>query len=513
MRSVTDRRRPGKTLVVALAAAALALLSHAAAADDTASVSRLRALAAEHPDDPDLQWALARAESATDPAAGADRVEAYVARWPDRRDDAWLELGKLRAAAGQDERALAAFDRAAAQAPDSGVVQLHRGLALRRLGRLDEANQALARAAELEPALRQESLLLRGADELAAGRRDAGVALLDAAISVDPSSEGARRARILLPRDRTATPSRIGLFAQSGVEYDSNVTLDNKLHLQTATHDPDDVAGIWSAGGTFRVLGNERASFTLGYRYDGSAYTELTDYNVQGHLGVASVAWRALDRVTLRLDGTFSHLRLGDARYAESRALRPAVFFALGEQAGVSSVYGQWERVSYFDEPTLSSLDQDGRWLALGVEHTLPLPGLPGALATFGGRFANLDTGASRDLLGFESAYDQNVWTGSVALSVPLFWRTTLGVAGSLSLERYDNPNVVDFLTGDNGFLDPTPERRRDRVWQYGATLSRPLYRRIWVDLQWRATNRISNVPLYAYDRNVVALMFRFQTD
>ena len=101
----------------------------------------------------------------------------------------WFEIGRLRMAANQDDLALAAFDHAHQVDPALGTVELHRGLALRRLGRLDEANVAFAQAAELEPALTQESLLLRGSDEITAGRKDIAAALLEQAIDVDPGTE------------------------------------------------------------------------------------------------------------------------------------------------------------------------------------------------------------------------------------------------------------------------------------------------------------------------------------
>jgi len=515
----TSHRRCARR-IGCLAAAGLLLgvaASQPVRAEDDA-VARLRAVADAHSDDPDLQWALAMAEAEADPAAAADRLDAYAARWPDRRSGVWLEIGRLRSAASQDVLALAAYDRALEEDPGSGTVELHRGLALRRLGRLDEANVAFAQAAELEPALAQESLLLRGSDELTAGRADAAVVLLEKAVQVDPSTEGARRARLLLPQ--AAPPpvpgllgGRLGLFAVGGVEYDTNVTLDNELGLQSGSDDRDDVSGVWSAGGTFRAYQGERTAVTLGYRYDGSAHTDLLAYDAQGQLGVASLAYRAFERVTLRLDGTFSYLRLGGSSYGHTRALRPAVFFSLGDEIGTTSVYGTWERSSYDDEPSLSSLDQDGRWYSLGVDHTIEVPGLEGTFVTVGGRWATLDTGSSDDLFGFDSAYDHDRWSAGFAVSAPLPWQVSLGLAGRVGFEGYENVNLVDFLTGDGGDLDLSPERRHDRVFEYGVTLSRPIRSGLFVDLSWRATNRHSNVDLYTYDRNVVGLALRFQTE
>lgn len=478
------------------------------------AVEWLRQQVEENPDDPHLHRALARGLSNVGDTAGAAAEWGIIAsRWPASRQDVYFELGRACYAAGDDAGAVSAFEQAAARDPTSGPIQLWLGLALRRVARRAEADTALARAAERSPELRQEALLLRGVDRLERGDASGGERLLSEAIELDPTTETARRARLLLPRRATLSSERsFSLFGHVGSEFDSNVTLDSGLDLSRGTADRDDLRAVFGAGGVWRPWQGERGSFALGYRYDGSAHTDRLDYDLQGHLGFGSLLWAVNDRVALRLDGLFSHLRLGDARYLQTRTIRPSVFVGLGDTLGVSRLYADAERRSDFEEPTLASLDQDGFAWSAGLEHTVPFPGWSGGTVTLGGRFSRFDASAGVDLFGFEAAYDNDRWDAGVVVTLPLRFETALVASASVGFERYANANVIDFLT-DDGIGDATASRRRDVVAEYALTLSRPLLENLHLDVSYRLTDRASNVDLYAYDRHVMGVVLRFATD
>ena len=112
----------------------------------------------------------------------------------------------------------------------------------------------------------------------------------------------------------------------------------------------------------------------------------------------------------------------------------------------------------------------------------------------------------------FESAYDHDRWRGLLRLGLPLAWRLRSDVMFSYGHERYDNRNVIDFLSGavGGGSLDPNDaRRRRDRVTELWIRLVRPVTRFADAELSWRYFDRASNVSLYDYDRHIVGFAVR----
>ena len=502
----------------AITAALLLLLSSRAgaeiapAAPSAADLAHFDQAAADHADDPDLAWAAAMAHlRAGDPSA-ADRLAAFQARWPGLRPDGDFELGMALAAAGRDAEALAAFDRALALDPGSAPAELHRALVLRRLGRSDEADAALQRAAALAPELTPETLLLRGISHLRSGDKEGATRLLHTAIELQPTGEAATRARALLPEPIVAPAGRwFSLMARSGIEYDSNVTLDSGLPIVGQGQDRADGSSVFGAGVVLRPLRSERFDLSLGYRFDGSLHLNLTDYDLLNHLAYLSMLWRTTSRIALRFDGVYDRSMLGGSNYGESYLARPNFFYSWGER-GVTRVYADIAHQSYFQAPALSSLDRDGNEYGLGVEHSFAVPRWRAALLTVGTRTSRFDSEANRDVLGFEGAYDFMRYEGNLALRAPMFWNMWGTAAVSLANEHYDNRNVIDFLT-DNGHGDPSPSPRRDWIAEAAISVVRPVTRRIDAEFAWHYTHRDSNVDAYAYDRNVVGLYFTVHSD
>ena len=118
--------------------------------------------------------------------AARDRKREAVELWtryvdaldPAERGDALLELGRAQIEARDEAGAIETLARCGAVRPQLAEVFDLRGELLRRAGRLDEAVEALARAAELDPrAVRPRIALATCYDVL--GKRDEGRAVLD----------------------------------------------------------------------------------------------------------------------------------------------------------------------------------------------------------------------------------------------------------------------------------------------------------------------------------------------
>jgi tetratricopeptide (TPR) repeat protein len=108
------------------------------------------------------------------------------------RPDAEVEAGIAALRSGDAEAALSHFDRAARARPDRGEVHWNRGLALRALGRTEEAKEAFARALATGGATR-EALHGLGHLHAEAGELDRAIASFRAALERDPDDAVARR--------------------------------------------------------------------------------------------------------------------------------------------------------------------------------------------------------------------------------------------------------------------------------------------------------------------------------
>ena len=137
---------------------------------------RCAAPVALHPDDPELSWALAEAlEAAGDPARPIDADASATWRaGPSGRRDGWRALGRCAYRAGRADDAIAALTRAARAATRatprrSSTWAWRASSAARR----EQAEQHFEFAAQSDPALAPEALLLSGISRLGARRRAA----------------------------------------------------------------------------------------------------------------------------------------------------------------------------------------------------------------------------------------------------------------------------------------------------------------------------------------------------
>ncbi len=489
--------------------------SQAGASDVAHSdVAKLAAAAAEHPEDPDLAvaWGSALA-SAGRPSEAGDVFAQVDASWPGRRPGLPLQIVQLLYTVGRNEEALARVEALLLLEPDSGAAHLYRALLLRRVDRGPEADAELERAAELAPALRPETLLLRGLARIERGDERGAEPLLQEAVALDPMSEAARRSRLLLPqRIPVVEGPLVSLGAYGGYLYDSNVTLDSGLDFGGISSQQEDTGGVFGANIALRPLRGETLGLVLGYAYDGSLYQNLSAYDFQSHLGFASIYVRASERVTFRLDGLLIRGLLDGEPYFHSNALRPNVFVNFGETLGITRFFAAFEERRFLEDSFLTSLNRNGWLYVAGLDHSFLLPFAPFVLTTLHAGYLHQDTRATTDFLGFEGAYDYDRGEVGVSVRMPLFWRISAGMSVGLGYERYPNENVIDFLT-DDGVGNAAPRARTDFVVDGGISLVRPIIRGISIELAWRATNRASNVDLYAYPRQVVGLYVRFQTD
>lgn len=499
-------------------AASLALLwlaSHAPparAADSAAErLAALRAAVAAQPDDPDLSWSLALAlEAEATPGEAAAQMRRHLARWPERPRNGHAALGRCEFRAGRPEAALHALEQAIAREPRDAGAHLYLGLALRAQRELERAEWHFEMAAALDPELAGEALLLSGMSRLSRGDSRGARARLSQVIERAPESASARDAKELLGDAPAARGmSRFRAEAWTGALYDSNVTLGGEGDLPGAGDTEDDAVIESGTELAWRPVVGEGQPLELSMRYERMDYLELTEYSAQRVQAATSGMLPLGSFVALRLDAGFGYMLLDDDPYLMSGALRPSLFVALGRRSGLLRAHAGGERLEYDDDPLFDSLELSGWTYGGGIEHLLPLGRERIAWIGWGGSYQRRDTDASRDELGFRSAYDGDRWRASLrsALALPFGLRARAELA--FDAERYDHRNLIDALTEN-----PTsPDRREDRIWSSALSLRRKLVGPVEVELHAEFSDRDSNVDLYAYQRALAGLRLRVAMD
>lgn len=474
-----------------------------------APAERLREATLRHPDDRDLIFALAHQlerEGRVDEAVAA--LETLVERWPDDASGP-LRLGALLVAHGRHAEALPALDLALARGGDSGELRIFRGLALEGLGNLDEAEQEFARAEQLDPALRAESLLLRGVVHFEQGEPARGARLLDEVADADTVGDVADAARLVLASGKRETRPPLRLEAYGGMGYDSNVTLDSGS-MPGMPSDRDDTAAVYGAGIDVDVLEGE--SFGVGFsaRHHERDYLDLDRLDEGTTLAMLTGRWKR-DRLALRLGALGSHVTLGDDPYLDRIQLRPDLLFA-ARRLGVVQLAGRVGGDFYDDDPLFPSLERDAIVFGGALSHYFPIPVREGARGSWSFDYERVETDAERDALGFEGDYDGHRYGGRVDARLPLLWGVTSDLHVGLAGESYDHDNLVDFLAQLDATGTAHARRRRDVVLDTGVGLTRALHEHLDLELRWRFQDRSSNTHVFSYSRHVLGATIRVRS-
>ena len=497
------------TFAIALATSlffptAASLAAEASRADES-PLARLERLLKAHPDEAPLSWAYARA------LADGGRVDDAIAElerharvWPDHGVEVPLTLGRWYYERDRLEPARAMLERALAREPESGEGHLYLGLVLTRATRHRDAIIQFDLAAAFAPALAADAALLSGLAWLDHGDDAKGNAVLLDLVRRYPDSQPARFARLVLG-ERAASGDAIEIAVYTGVEYDSNVPLDSGTGFGGLSSNKSDFRGAWGVNGSTRVVATSDFDARVGARYDGIAHFDLDRFDTHRVHGYGSAAWRAAQKLRLRLDGSVQYATLDDDPYLLSGLIRPSLLYDWGGAGGLSRVSLEVEPLDFEQNARFQSLERDGVSFGGGLEQYWSIPGWSDGLIALGASYRRLETDSGTDMIGplpFQSAYDHHRWRGMIAAHGRLPGDVLLELSGAVSGEIYDNDNLLLFLTT----IDR--EKRDDQVYEVGASVSRSLVPGLAAELAYRFIQRDSNAGVFSYDRHVVALHF-----
>jgi hypothetical protein len=443
-------------------------------------------------------------------ARGSQRSELLVAR------------AEVAYATGRYEEALRLFTAAAEADPTDVAAAYGRGLALSRLGRWEEAEDAFERALALRPGLTSarraaaHAAMEAGKAALDAGRARDAVPRFERAAELDPAiaqfahyfaalahqaagepdaaeadferarrgpdavvADQATRALEALTGRRVERPWEV--WARVGLGYDSNVTV-TPAGADPIAGSQGDLAGLLAAGFHWDVIDRPRELLRVAYDLRQTLHPSLGDFDLRWQRVYLLGAHAVRGPVQLGLEGEFDHYTLGSSGFLAELSGGPLVSVAWGN-GHVTDLGYRYSWLDYLD-PTLDGI-RDGYANQVNLIHGIEL-GAPDRVLTLSWAFEVEDTRSPDfDFVGNQAL---------VGLEWPAWWGTTVEFDYALGYDRYTSPNRFTGFT----------ENRRDLEHLLLAELRRPFGDHVTVGLAYQGTVNGSNVDVFRYRRHVV---------
>ena len=482
-----------------------------------AAIARLEIATTSYPDDPALEWAYAQALARGgqfEPAVA--RMERYAKRWPTRRQDVHLALGRLLFEAGRHEAARKRLETAVRLAPRSGIARFYYALTLRALGLRSEARAELVRSGKMETGLLADSTLLLSIDAFAAGEEEEGIELARRVIDLDPTSDAAARARMLLwDKDLAPASHPLRVDAYVGMSYDDNVTLTaNKDDAEASGK--DDIRGVWGLGLAWRQKFGDRTQFMSGYRFDQAEYEDRDEFNFINNALYTSALLRVHPRVSLRLDLIGWNTLQEGQQFLWAGTARPALLFALPKGYGFLRGFANFEFRDFDAKAGDPSLEQDGWTFGAGLEWTVPIPIVGGTYSLSGSFHETLTESKTSPFSAaeFSGDYDRTIFLLLTRVRVPIGWEFNFGGDLSYSRSWYRHNSLLDFLNEliTTPSIDIDVLKRRDHLVEGRVFLARPLHRLVTLEVEWKRSHRMSNSKIYDFKRHIAGMVLRVQS-
>lgn len=499
------------SLSIVLLTLGLSLLASSALASvsDSSAIERLEIAIQSHPEDPDLAFTLARKLAGAGRAKDAIRqARSFLARWPERHPEARIEISRSMIDAGQATEALTLLDDELRANPQSATARFYRGIAFHTQALYEEALREFAFAAELAPTLRPESMLAQALGLFELGKEEDAVDLLQQILQIAPTSESAIRARLMLRQREISVLERWWrLDGHAGFEWDDNVLLESATSESIGT-DREDFRGVWGLGATARALTTDKASLTVGYRFDQSKHEDLDAFDLLTNSGFVSGSLVLHEKVVFRFDALAWNTRQDGDNELTAGSFRPNLIFALGSKWGALRSFAQYEIFEYDNQPAIDAWERDGYSVGAGFEHFLPLPIERSYLSTsisYQLNRTSAKTGGGSS--GFDGDNDYHSSKVRVRARIQLPAEIRLGLEAGYSNDRYHNNNFLNALS-TLGL-----RKREDDIARARVELSHEVIDHAELEVYWRGTWRMSNIPFFDYDQNVVGVLVRVSTD
>jgi tetratricopeptide (TPR) repeat protein len=310
---------------------------------------------------------------------------------------------------------------------------------------------------------------------------DAKAHMVMVAKSNEPELSAA--AQVFLGEGGTERKTGFGLALSGGLQYDSNVILEQDAPTTPGEKNAD-WRGVLALNGTYSFLNDERLGAEAAYKLYQSLHRNLSDYNVQQHTAVLAGRYELTKTVSANIEYDFRYTFVGGDHYSTTNWLGlrfPAKLLA----DSLTELHAAYELKRFFDTPVFKGLtDKNAANAAVGIGHTVML-GKTAGIA--------VDYTYDADSAEVESwSYAGN----KVTVNGLAEW---VGHKFFGSLSYYDRQYAA--------VAPGAPEKRHDGAQEYSVGVSRKAGRDLTVTLSDLYTIHDSNLAVYQYTRNVISLM------
>lgn len=303
-------------------------------------------------------------------------------------------------------------------------------LAQLRQGNLDQARANFRYAGEKDPQLAATASYYEGVIAYRNDERGKARAILSSTLDKNPGRGVSHEAETLLQTIQNRGGRRYSLYAEAGLQADSNVCLladDQNLGCQSPSStstskgkDESDGRGVFTLGGLVHAYSSKAIDLTLGYEFFQSVHFDLNEFNLQDHRPRAQLA-ADLGPVYLGVLGQYDYYLLDmDGFLSEVTAL-PWLIIPEGDVARTEVFY----RMRYRDFGLGNYQVRDGYNHAPGIRQVFYL-GAADRYAYLGYKFDSEDpkdktrNGVDSDEYGY-SGHEANVGVRvTLAASLPV---------------------------------------------------------------------------------------------
>lgn len=432
-------------------------------------------------------------------------------------DGVTTDLGQVHYHLGRLDRAQEELARALERDPDDARALLYRGLVLLRRAENEEAARTLDRASRLDEQMSPAAAYYAGLAWEHAQERDRAVAALRRARDADPDGPWGEEADRALERVGESFRRHWWARVRGGLEHDSNPAL--RIPGSASAENVEvfggfefgergDLRGVFDGELGAELLRSPEWSAGAIAGYQGNAYTDLHEFDLQYPWLALWLDHRIAEKTWMRLQPFGGYQWLETDPFVAHGGVQLSVDHELGD-ALLGRVFGRYGyndflyRVSGspvllvfdtvvgsgFDALARGRRDRDGSEVDAGAELELDVD----ATAT------TLRGGAAYER--YES--DGEDWRrdgvrGWVGAEQELPLELDLDLFASFAHRPYEHVSSftrAPFLVAGGG------TKRIDNVWELAGSLERPLGEHVTVGVRAAYTDHESNTTVFDYDR------------
>ncbi|HEX6131378.1 MAG TPA: hypothetical protein VF044_06575, partial [Actinomycetota bacterium] len=270
-------------------------------------------------------------------------------------------------------------------------------------------------------------------------------------------------------------------------------------HNRTAAGltDKDDIAFILSGGGHFDVVTRPDLLVRLEYDLYQTLHPDLDDYDFRSQRVQGTISYALRPTLWVGVQGGYNHYTLGPHSYLGEPFVMPFVSLLQGRW-GLTQVNYRHGDSTYFSSPFNDF--RDGPTESAGIRQDVFLDG--DRYVSAGYQFTSEDpTKSVGPDPGLPLPRDYQFAANDLYVGggMPLLWALYLDVQYLYRNEDYARPS---------SFVASRDDRQDDGHYFY-ASISRPILPHVSLALTYYGTINDSNVPVFEYQRHVVATLLQ----